>query len=256
MAKKHKAAAPANEGKKAGKIEIIGNALIGACAKTGSRRLETWARAYFRPEETLPSLDRRAGVKETIFNLLHFYFPYYVIVFAMYSASFYVLGAQPVIGDGIKHPLDPSFIAGIIIVEPLLNTLNMLVVMLLLFVPARFLGGKAGYARQSYAISNLFAGWMALLTAIMVAATLELAAGSLFRTNSILDMALSFGAGLALLATLLAGLAAFVYGFYQLYRIIKAVHGLDGLRAAGAMICATILVVALNVALMFLLGMI
>lgn len=256
MAKKHKAAAPAAiEEKKPGLVGKIGSALIGASAKTGNRRLENWIRAYFEPEETQSALEKKASLKETVANLLIFYFPYYALIYMTYAASFFALGtSQTILGEGVKNPLDPSFAAGIIIIEPLLSTLNMLLVLLFIFAPAKLLGGKAEYSRQSYAISNLFAGWMAILAVIMVLATAEIVAGSFFRAEQPLEIALSFAASISFLITLLFGAIVFAHGFYQLYRLIKSVHGFSGLRAAISMVCAAILVVILNVILLSLLG--
>ncbi|MFA6490127.1 MAG: hypothetical protein WCT52_05620 [Candidatus Micrarchaeia archaeon] len=256
MAKKHKPApAPQVVAKKQGWTGKIGDALIDVSAKTGNRRLETWIRSYFNPEEMLPELGKKAGVKKTVSNLLLFYFPYYAIVFLTYSVSFFAMGtSQTILGEGVKNPLDPAFAGSMLLVEPLLSTLNMMIVMLFIFAPAKLLGGKADYARQSYAISNLFAGWMAILAAIMVLATVEIVAGSFFSAEQPLEIALSFAASLSFLITLVFGAIVFAHGFYQLYRLIKSVHGFSGLRAALSMVCAAILVVILNVILLSLLG--
>ena len=259
MGKKHKASPQvASAQKKESWAGKAGSFLIGIAAKTKVNRFEEWMRAFFKPEESAEQLCKRASIKGTAVNLLLLYFPYYVLVFVLYAASTYFMPAyfpaQDASAVKLANPFDSQVAASMLIINPLVSTVNMLAVLLLVFATCKLFGGKAGYAKQSYPFSFLFAGGLSILAVLMVAIMAALAIGSAFQPDSTLGLVLSFVVGAAALVMLACGIATIVYGIYQAYRMLKAVHGISGLRTAGAMLAAAALFVAANYALSMIFG--
>ncbi len=259
MAKKRKASAsaPAVQ-KKEGMVEKAGSFAMGIAAKTKVKRFEEWMNAFFKPEESAEPLCKKASIRETAVNFLLLYFPYYIMVFVLYAASTYFMPAyfpaQDASAVKLANPFDSQVAASMLIINPLVSTVNMLAVLLLVFATCKLFGGKASYAKQSYSFSFLFAGGLSILAVLMVAIMAALAIGSAFQPDSTLGLVFSFVVGAAALVLLASGIATIVYGIYQAYLMLKAVHGISGLRTAGAMLAAAALFVAANYALSMVFG--
>lgn len=216
--------------------------------------MQAWLSAYFRPAETCEKGLQKASIKNIAINLLVFYFAFAFVFFVLAAISYYIAGASR-LSPGSNAVFNPfEYALQVLVIGPITDTAIMFIVLFLLFISSKIMGGHAAFSQQSYAISLVFCGGMSIAAAFVSFAFAALISASLFGGASMLG-ALAMAMGLLLaLAFLLMLLASFLYGIYSYYRVIKCVHNLPGIRAAGALACTVALVILINTVLTILLS--
>lgn len=234
----------------AGWIEKFESAITAAAAITRSRWLISWTSAFFRPEQAAQEAQKEASIKAVALNLLLFYFGFFLLFFIMFFASSLLSGQS----QQATSPLSAELVLGALIINPIMNTAVMLFTLLLVHASARLLGGKATYAAQSLAISQVFAGWMSILAFFMVIVGVLLLIASQFPAYTQLGAAVSIISGILILLLLLLAFVVFLSGFYKIWLAIRAAHSLSSLRAAAVLLLTAAVVVLLNTLLIQLVG--
>ena len=166
------------------------------------------------------------------------------------AVSFLVQGA----GGQKTSPFSPEFALSAVVLEPVLNTVFMLFTLALVYASARLLGGRANYAVQSQAVSQVFMGWMSILALFMVAISLLLLIASPFSPYTTIGTIVSFLTGIPILLLFAASFLVFLYGLYKIYLAIRAVHNLSTIRAAAVVLVTVAFVVLLNILLISIAG--
>ena len=243
-----KAAAPAHEQKTPGMIERAESHILGVSSKIGYPRLHQWMLSFLRPSEALAILPEKPQPAQVAWNLLVFYFIFYLLFVAVTSLVLLPAGGAAALLSAPKQNFaDPQAIFAVLVLEPIADTAAMLLTLFLLYVCVRLASGKAGYWRLACAVSNAFCGWMALLSVIFVAATLVSSLALVFPPFTTIGALVAAAAGLAALVLAGAGLLVFAWGAYSALRMVKAASGFSYLRAGLCLLLTLVLMVILNV---------
>lgn len=165
------------------------------------------------------------GLKESFFLVLIGQ----CISFLTISLAFW-LGYLTIPGWGAL-PLGQA-VTSFFVMTIIVNTVVFYITAALIFACAKLLGGKGTLESQAYLMG-----------------TVTLSAGIISSPFIILFVLLSQGAAGMVLS--LAVLALGIYQLYAVYKLVRAVHGLDMLRALGAMLAT---LVALWLAFSFFMG--
>lgn len=220
-----------------------------AAAKLHLPFMQTWLSAYFHPAETCEKERQKASIKNTVTTLLVFYFAFAALFFILAALSYSVAGASQ-LSSGSKTAFNPfDYILQVLVLGPISDTAFMFVALFLLFISSKIMGGRATFSQQSYAISLVFCGGMSIAVVFASFAFAALMLTSLFAGFSLINMLAMVIGPLFALAFLPLVLASLLYGIYSYYRMIKCVHKLSGIRAAGALACTVALIILLNLLL-------
>ncbi len=233
------------------KFEALVNA---AAASVPCARLKMWIDGFFHPEEEYDKSQAKATPPELFYNLLFFYFFYSLAFFLFMIALTSVLPPEDMQAVGFNPSPDIAQIAiGSLVVGPVISTITALAAFLLVYLPARALGGSGGYMQQSYAMSRVLCGSNVLLMVLMLAAFLVFMPSFLAQDSLLLGTVLSIIGALVNIPVFLLCLAILLYTIYAYYLVVRKAHGFSSWRAAGAMVVAAVFVVLADAAVGWLL---
>ncbi len=223
------------------KFEKTANA---AAAPLPSPRIRLWLAGFFHPEETYEKVEKDASLAKIVVNLLIFYFAYSLIFFLFMLALTSSLPADDLLSMGLKKNPDLAQIAiGSLVAGPFVSAFFALAAFAVVFVPARVLGGKGTYVKQSHSMALVLCGSNTLLLALVCIAFAIFLPSFILRDSAFVGTIVSLLTLLANVPVLLLCLAIFLYTAYAYYLVVRKAHGLSAVRSAISIVIAAAIVV-------------
>jgi len=217
-----------------------------AASPLPSGRLKAWLAGFFHPRKACAA-GGGATFSGLFSNLLLFYFAYSAVFLAAMLAATSLMEPSDAALLGFAAPEGHLWQAlTLLVANTVVSAASALFAFALVFVSALAFGGKGGYVRQSYPMSLVLCGSNALLLGIVACAALTFVPAYLLRGVFLLAELASLAAVLANVPLLALCLAIILYTIYAYYLVVRQVHGLSSLRAAGAMALAALLVLLVD----------
>jgi hypothetical protein len=219
---------------------------MAAAAPLPSPRIKLWLAGFFHPEETYDKLGKIA-LSELFGNLIIFYFAYSAIFLAATLVLTSTLTPDEAMAMGFQAPQDPIWSAlTVLVANTIVSAVSVLFAFALIFAAAVALGGKGGYAKQTYAMSLVLCGSNVLLLCLVAAAFAAFIPAYLFKGVFMLEELSSLAAMAVNLPLLLLCLAVLLYSIYAYCLLVKKAHNISKWRAVASMLIAAALVVLID----------